>query len=150
MISLLPTFFYAVDNKGVFVNQYIPSEYVSDGMNFRIETEYPQTEQIRLEILSGVKKTGKLHLRIPGWCKDAQVSLNGVKQKHVRSGEYFSLSRKWKAGDVIELLFPMELKWQRRAHYADYSYTRTLGGEPMYSEVATTNIPYALRRGPVV
>ena len=42
------------------------------------------------------------------------------------------------------------MKWQERANHADYTFNRLPTGEPMYTEVKTTNIPYALTRGPVV
>ena len=70
MISLLPTFFYAIDSKGVFVNQYISSEYVSDAIKLKVETEYPQGELIKINVVSVDKGKKALHLRIPDWCKD--------------------------------------------------------------------------------
>lgn len=149
MISLLPVFFYAVDSKGVFVNQYISSEYVSDGLGLKVETNYPQEELIRINVLAAEKEKKIVRLRIPGWCKAPEIKLNGKVQKGVKTGDYFSLTRKWKRGDVIELTFPMELQWMKRAHHAEYSFTRLPGGEPMYTEIATTHVPYALTRGPV-
>jgi DUF1680 family protein len=49
-----------------------------------------------------------LHLRIPGWCQDAKLRLNGVACRELGTNKgYATLMRKWRNGDVVELDLPM-------------------------------------------
>lgn len=150
IISLLPTFLYAEGDNGLYVNQYLDSEYAGKDFRFKVETQYPETENISIKISSAVSTKQKLHLRLPQWCNRPQVKLNGKKISNLHSGTYLTLSQKWKKGDVIEITFPMDLKWVKREHHSDYSYTNLPGGEHMYSELPTDRIPYAWMRGPVI
>lgn len=50
-------------------------------------------------------------VRIPGWCSGkAEIKINGkeLEQMELEKG-YAYIERKWKAGDKIELLFPMDV-----------------------------------------
>ena len=47
------------------------------------------------------------HLRIPGWAKSAQVSVNNTSIAGIRRGQYLPIERKWSAGDVIRLHMEM-------------------------------------------
>jgi DUF1680 family protein len=135
----------------LYVNQYLESEYQGKDILFKIETQYPETENINIRIQStgSIKKT--LQLRIPAWCSTPVVKLNGKNVSNVHSGAYLSLSKKWTKGDVIELNFPMELKWIKREHHSDYTFEQLpIGGERMYTASPTDRIPFALTRGPVI
>ena len=52
-----------------------------------------------------------LKLRIPLWCKNPLVKVNGseLADKPV-TGTFFTITRKWKMGDEIQLFFPMEYR----------------------------------------
>ena len=53
-----------------------------------------------------------MNIRYPGWAKNgASIKLNGKAVKvSQQAGSYISLNRKWKAGDKIEVSFPMALQ----------------------------------------
>jgi hypothetical protein len=54
-----------------------------------------------------------LYLRIPRWCKEAKVSVNGnAVDIQASPSSYIRLENKWKQGDVIELTLPMQLSLQ--------------------------------------
>ncbi len=73
------------------------------------ETQYPFEETIRLTILPDKKVTFPLYLRIPGWCKDPQISVNGSAIEIEVSEEGFArIDRKWRKGDQVTLLLPMQ------------------------------------------
>ena len=53
-------------------------------------------------------KESTIGLRIPGWCKRADVKINGKSiYLKLESGKYTALRRTWKAGDKIELKLDM-------------------------------------------
>lgn len=52
-----------------------------------------------------------LHLRIPEWCDNAQVKVNGIPVNLVaRANTYATVNRVWKKGDVVELDMEMRAK----------------------------------------
>lgn len=150
IISLLPTFFYAENGDDFYVNQYVPSKYRGDGFSFSITGEYPESESIEICIDSDKAKKKNLNLRIPAWCDNPVVKVNGKEVEGVAPGTYLPLSRTWKKGDVISVNFPMEEKWVARANHSNYVKSLLPGGEIMYKEEPTDRKPYAFMRGPVV
>lgn len=150
IISMLPTFFYAQDKNTFYINQYVPNTYTGTEMAFTIEGNYPETEKFEIRITKAKTKNKELKLRIPAWCHQPSVSVNGVKANNVVPGQYLTLSGKWKEGDVISVSFPMELKWVQREHHTDNPSYRLPGGEIMYKQEEASRIPFALTRGPLV
>ena len=88
---------------------------VADGTEITIseETKYPFEETIRFTIETPISVTFPFYLRIPSWCKNTSISVNGKKinQKLV-SGEYAQINREWKSGDVVELNVPMDYSYR--------------------------------------
>ena len=74
------------------------------------KTNYPFEEKIRFEISSGKPVDFPLYLRIPGWCSNAIIKINGqVHSENSLPGKMVRIERIWKSGDYIELLLPMEI-----------------------------------------
>jgi DUF1680 family protein len=112
---------YATADKGIAALLYAPSQvtaYVGDQteISIREETNYPFEESIRFTF-STAKKTSAVtfpfHLRIPAWCKQATVKINGQVWKDVDGNRIVKIERPWKSGDVVELLLPMRLAKSR-------------------------------------
>ncbi|HUZ58590.1 MAG TPA: beta-L-arabinofuranosidase domain-containing protein [Hanamia sp.] len=73
-------------------------------------THYPFDENIKIEVNTSSPVSFPLYLRIPRWCNDAKVMMNGnVVNVNATPGSYIRLENKWKQGDVIELTLPMHL-----------------------------------------
>ena len=72
-------------------------------------TDYPFDETIHMKVTTEKDVAFPLYLRIPGWCKRAQIAVNGVPVR-VRSDDkgFVKIVRIWSDGDTIELRFPME------------------------------------------
>lgn len=71
------------------------------------ETGYPFGDSIRLIVKTEKAVEFPLHLRIPTWCAQPVVMVNGVAQKDAKPGTFLVVKRTWKAGDVVTLQFPM-------------------------------------------
>lgn len=108
---------YATPGKGLAAMVYAPSEvtaYVGEGQKITIkeETGYPFEESIRFTIV-GDKKSKPvafpLQLRIPAWCKQPQVKINGAAQTIPVTEGIITLLQNWKAGDVVELFLTMPI-----------------------------------------
>lgn len=108
---------YATADKGVAALVYSPSEVnlqVADGQQITIkeETNYPFQEAIKFSI-SFAKKSKAIsfpfHLRIPAWCKEATVKVNGTAVQTSKGNQIVKINRNWQSGDVMELQLPMHI-----------------------------------------
>lgn len=88
---------------------YGPSHLLTrDGRyDLRMQTEYPFRDSIRIEV-NRIPAGEKLLLRVPEWCHEAQCRVNGKLQKSAVKEGFIHIDRKWKSGDVVELIFPMK------------------------------------------
>ncbi len=71
-ISGIGEYLYSYTEDTLFVNQYISSEAEIDGMAVSQITDYPSTEEIKIDIKNGNKKY--IALRIPAWCKNFEIN----------------------------------------------------------------------------
>ena len=137
LTAKLPGFLYAQAKDTAIVNQYVPSSAtidLGDGRNvtLKVDTRYPEEETVNVCVTSGNPGKFTLRLRMPAWCENPAVSINGAAVSNVNPGTYLDLSREWKSGDVVELRFPMNVAWVEHDHL-----------EPGQAR-------WALTRGPVV
>ncbi|NLI64231.1 MAG: hypothetical protein GX367_05800 [Bacteroidales bacterium] len=112
---------YATSDGGLAALSYSPSEVtacVGKGVKVTVteDTFYPMDDIISFTFNVDNKKKGRVefpfHIRIPSWCKRAEIKINGqTLSKDVRSGVEV-INRIWKTGDKLELLFPMEVTIQ--------------------------------------
>lgn len=108
---------YATADRGVAALVYGPCSVrvkVADDKEVEIveDTHYPFDESIRFSFRIPGKGTAfPFHLRIPSWCQDAQVLINGKKwDGAVKADTIAVISRTWKSGDKVELRLPMQIK----------------------------------------
>lgn len=88
---------------------------------FDMYSLYPRADYAR--IVSHTEGPLTMRLRIPAWSAKTVVKLNGAAQEGVKPGSYFSLSRDWKLGDIVEIVFDMPVV----AHVIDHSIAFTRG-----------------------
>lgn len=62
----------------------------------------------------------KLTVRVPGWCADAYVVLNGEPLSGVAAG-YYTIDREWSVGDTIRLVFNMPVKMHVVDHHVAFT-----------------------------
>lgn len=105
----------ATPDDGLCAAVYAPSEVtaqVGDGatVQFEEDTHYPFEETIRFNLHTDHAVTFPLYLRIPGWCKSANVSVNGEKLSATPvADKYVRIEREWNDKDSVELDLPMEI-----------------------------------------
>ena len=76
------------------------------------ETDYPWDGTIKITIDKAPNDPFDIGLRIPGWANmEASITVNGkYADVEAEIGAYATITRKWKKGDVIEMVLPMEAK----------------------------------------
>ncbi|MGV8136086.1 MAG: beta-L-arabinofuranosidase domain-containing protein [Mangrovibacterium sp.] len=156
ILSMLPSFIYASKGHEIFINQFVESTakftFSSDEkVVIRQKTSYPETDKIKISVEGAKESSFKMHIRIPSWCKEPAIKLNGKVLTDVVSGQYTVIEREWKKGDGLEIVLPMELKWVEHDNYLKLTTKILAGGETMYEGTPDQkNAPYALMRGPLV
>ena len=72
------------------------------------QTQYPFDEKIRFVVKGPQALTFPFCLRIPGWCENASLTVNGTPTP-VRAGAMARVERLWSPGDTAELTLPMKI-----------------------------------------
>ena len=97
---------------GVAAALYGPCTFGVDMRRGRFEaeeiTDYPFSELIKIRIKSAPDGTMPLWLRIPAWCNDVKISLNGGNVGYEKDNGFAKIVRKWREGDEIDINLPMQ------------------------------------------
>ncbi len=104
---------YYHNDKGIYVNLFIPSvvNWKEKGFRLKQETTFPSAETTVLTVETEQPVQTTVYLRYPSWSGKVSVLVNGkkmpVKQK---PGSYIALTRRWQSGDRIEAVYPMSVR----------------------------------------
>jgi len=103
-------------------------------VRLRIETDYPWEGEVAVRIEEAPAAPFTLALRVPNWCRDAHVELNGsdIFPAMTLRGRA-EIQRAWQSGDMVRLTLPMPVD-------RIVSHPHVLGNRGRM----------ALRRGPLV
>ncbi len=114
---------FATNGNGLLSALYAPCEVtakVADGEEISIveKTDYPFSETIEFELRTKRSVKFPWSLRIPEWCREAAIVLNGEPIASRLAGPAFAtITREWKPGDKMQLRLPMEVRtigWTQR------------------------------------
>lgn len=130
-IPTIPGYVYAQKNKTIFVNLFTNNTSTISMNNNAIkitqETKYPWEGIVRIIVNPEINEKFTIAVRIPGWTQnqpvpsdlytylnknDMKVSLtvNGEPRDFIIEKGFAPIQRKWKEGDVIELIIPMPIR----------------------------------------
>ena len=84
-------------------------------------TEYPKFGEVFFRNRAEREQTFALAFRVPGWCENPSVAINGERQEGVRPGTYFRVRRTWKPGDRIDLSFPISVRTHEQDGYVAFT-----------------------------
>lgn len=108
-------FIYSIASDTLFVNLFVASELHNVHYGVRQETDFPYGTKSTIK----VTKTGNytIAVRHPGWTTQKfDILVNGkapkgFKPEQIQRGQmmYISCGKAWRAGDVIEVTYPMSL-----------------------------------------
>ena len=103
----------ATYDKGVCAMLYAASEVtakVGDGTEVKISenTDYPFGDKVELKLSTPKAVKFPLYLRVPGWCKNAALAINGMPvEVKAEPLSYVIIERLWADGDRITWTMPM-------------------------------------------
>lgn len=80
-----------------------------DGRPVEIEsiTDYPFDDTVVLHVRNANAVPFRLRLRVPGWCSEPAVNLNGKPIDTPPTQGWLEIERTWMDGDTVELRMPM-------------------------------------------
>ena len=89
-------------------------------------TKDPFDDKIKIEVSVSKPVIFPLYFRIPGWCRNASLKINGRDINAPAVGDsYIRIEKEWRNGDLVELSLPMELSakiWDKNKNSASINY----------------------------
>lgn len=128
-IPSLPGYIYAVKDKNVFVNLFLSnkSNLTVGGKKVALSqtTEYPWNGDITVNVDQNAAGQFAMKIRIPGWVRNQvvpsnlyqytdgkrlgyTVTVNGSVVGAISADGYYTIDRRWKKGDKVQIHFDME------------------------------------------
>jgi DUF1680 family protein len=115
IMGAMPGYIYAQDDEGIYINLFVGSradvQLGATKVSVQQTTRYPWDGNVKVSVNPETAARFDIHIRIPGWCRNAQLKVNGVpvhSMERVRG--YARLRREWKRGDGIELVMAMPVE----------------------------------------
>jgi DUF1680 family protein len=116
LLASLGRYVYSVTETDVLVHLYVQSTGTvllgGEQVILRQETAYPRDGAIQLSLEMEEPSVFGVNLRIPGWCTQAHLSVNGeeIPVEHYLHQGYVRVERLWQSGDSISLHLEMPIE----------------------------------------
>ena len=111
-VAIVPEFVRSMmlrdEQNNVYVMAYGPCSLNYEGISITEKTLYPFRNKVQFEI--NADKKFALNLKVPGWAKGYEITLNEEKLSLAQSGNFVGVNREWKKGDIIEISFKAEVE----------------------------------------
>jgi DUF1680 family protein len=120
-VAAIGSYMYGLADDAVAVHLYGDSTARLDVAGRKVHltqtTRYPWDGAVTIAVEAEAPTRFTLHLRIPGWCRKAALSVNGeaIDPSSVTERGYAAIARDWASGDRIRLDLDMAVE-QLRAH----------------------------------
>ncbi|WP_433383682.1 glycoside hydrolase family 127 protein [Actinoplanes sp. CA-142083] len=92
---------------GLQLHLYAAGTVTAGGFRLGVRTSYPWDERIDITVEEAGKGPFTLALRVPAWCREARLTVNGSLVRAGAQEGYLRITRTWKAGDVVTLVLAM-------------------------------------------
>jgi DUF1680 family protein len=106
---------YSTAGNGLAALSYAPNVLTtrvgkdSTAVTIQEATSYPFNEEISFTVSLKRPASFPLQLRIPAWCKEATVLLNGQPLRRDTGNQVITINRAWKNNDKLVLQLPMDI-----------------------------------------
>ena len=112
LLASIGSYIYSQNEEELYINLYSDSktkvEFNGEQVEVIQKTDYPWDERIEIELKPAKELEFTLALRIPGWCKEASLEINGkqVELSELTEAGYAKIKRGWH-NDKIKLKLNM-------------------------------------------
>ena len=107
--KFVQTLWMGTPDGGLAAVAYGPCRVSANGFEIEETGSYPFGGNVTLTV-RGDAGHKTLALRIPAWAAGSEVKVNGVAEAGVNPGTFHRVTRDWRAGDVVTLAFPLEVR----------------------------------------
>ena len=109
-IARLHRWAYGLADDAVWVHLYggsrLQAEVAGGTLVLSQDTEYPWDGAIAITLEQVPEQPFTLHLRVPGWARDAELTVGGARVD-AEPGSYVAVRSRWRAGDRVILTLPL-------------------------------------------
>jgi hypothetical protein len=114
IVASIGSYFYSTAGDTLYVHLYNSnqSRFDLNGNTVQLtqQTDYPWDGDARLTVNVESATEFELALRIPGWCRDFQLEVNGAAESAQPVDGYVRLRRQWSDGDTARLVLAMPVE----------------------------------------
>jgi DUF1680 family protein len=120
ILTSLGHYLATMDDEGVQIHQYATGTVQTPALTLTVHTGYPWSGDIDVHVTAVTPANESeqvVALRLPAWCQDWQVRVNGALVDAERSERgYLTLRRPWHPGDqiAVHLAMPPRFTWSDR------------------------------------
>lgn len=148
VVGSIADYMYSVAEDVIYAHCYMNGDATIDvnGNKVQLEqkTQYPLDGII--EITTKTQGNYTLALRIPGWSKDARITINGQSISTSIINGYAYIKGSWKVGDKVTLDLPMKVKvLEASSKVIDLSGRAAVTRGPLVYCAEALDNPYELR-----
>ena len=109
-LAYIPYVAVMQDAEGPVVNLYNAGKAVAktakgDEVVLTVDSQFPRGNEVKISVDPSVAGKFSVRLYMPTWSPDTYVEVNGKAVRGVEPGEYLAISRRWKKGDMIRIVF---------------------------------------------
>ena len=109
-LAYIPYVAVMQDAEGPVVNLYNAGKAVAktakgDEVVLTVDSQFPRGNEVKISVAPSVAGKFSVRLYMPTWSPDTYVEVNGKAVRGVKPGEYLAISRRWKKGDMIRIVF---------------------------------------------
>lgn len=109
-LAYIPYVAVMQDADGPVVNLYNAGKAVAktakgDEVVLTVDSQFPRGNEVKISVDPSVAGKFSVRLYMPTWSPDTYVEVNGKAVRGVKPGEYLAISRRWKKGDMIRIVF---------------------------------------------
>lgn len=114
LLSSIGSYAYTKTDDTFYMNLYIGGE-INTTMGDKktritVDTDYPWDGNVKIRFNQEEEAKFAFAIRIPGWCREYEVAVNGEVVKANPDKGYVYIDRTWKDGDEITCKFKMEVQ----------------------------------------
>ena len=144
----------ATPDNGLCASLYAPTTVtakVGDGttVTFTETTSYPFSDTITLTLSAPKSLAFPLYLRIPSWCAQPTLQINGQSTSAGAGPVFVTINRTWNNGDIVTLRLPMQTTVQTwtsnhnavSVHYGPLTFALKIGENYTLINNSTAQIP---------
>ena len=111
-IPSIGNYIYCTSAESIWVNLFVGGSATMKvgrkNITLTQETSYPWNGEVTIKVNAPRPVSTALHVRIPAWCSDWTIAVNGDQISPAVDKGYAVLEGKWSDGDVITLTMAME------------------------------------------